>query len=104
MAELVLDQQQRDPFVQQLNGVRVAQLVRREPPPDSCLVRDLAASRSAPRWLTRYQAGAPENDDQGVETTAVASVRGLAHDSDDLINRRRVGGVALALVAGAFPA
>ena len=37
--ELALDQRQRDPFVQQLNGVRVAQLVRREPPPDPGLER-----------------------------------------------------------------
>ena len=35
--ELALDQRQCDPFVQQLNGVRVAQLVRREPPPDPAL-------------------------------------------------------------------
>jgi hypothetical protein len=41
VAELALDQRQRDPFVQQLDRVRVAQLVRREPPPDSCLQRDL---------------------------------------------------------------
>ena len=40
MAELALDQRQRDPFVQQLNGVRVAELMRREPPPDSRPERD----------------------------------------------------------------
>ena len=41
VAELALDQQ-RDPFVQQLDGVRVAQLVGREPAPDSCLEREVA--------------------------------------------------------------
>jgi hypothetical protein len=38
-ANQALDQRQRDPFVQQLNRVRVAQLVRREPPPYLCLER-----------------------------------------------------------------
>lgn len=41
MAELALDQRQRDPFVQQLDGVRVAQLVGREPPPDAGLEREV---------------------------------------------------------------
>jgi hypothetical protein len=41
VTELALDQRQRDPFVQQFNRVRVAQLVRREPPPDSCLKREV---------------------------------------------------------------
>jgi hypothetical protein len=35
VAELALDQRQRDPLVQQLDGVRVAQLVRREAPSDA---------------------------------------------------------------------
>jgi hypothetical protein len=35
---------------------------------------------------------------------AIAVTAGLAHDRDDLIDRRRVGGVALALVRGAIPA
>jgi hypothetical protein len=35
---------------------------------------------------------------------AVAIVAGLAHDADDLINGRRVRGVALALVARGDPA
>ena len=41
MAELALDQWQRDPFVQQLNSVRMAQLVRRYAPTDSGLKREL---------------------------------------------------------------
>lgn len=41
MAELALDQRQGDPFVQQLNGVGVAQLVRRYPPMDPCLEREV---------------------------------------------------------------
>ena len=36
MAELSLDQRQRDPLVQQLNGVRMAQLVA-APPADGSL-------------------------------------------------------------------
>jgi hypothetical protein len=34
---------------------------------------------------------------------AAAITAGLAHDGDDLIDGRRVGGVALALVPGAIP-
>ena len=34
---------------------------------------------------------------------AVASMPGLAHDRDDLIDRRRVGGVSLALIARGYP-
>jgi hypothetical protein len=37
MAELALDQRQVDPLVHQFDGVRVAQLVGREPAPDACL-------------------------------------------------------------------
>jgi len=44
--ELALDQRQRDPFVQQFNRVRVAQLVRREPPPYSCLEREVVKLNS----------------------------------------------------------
>jgi hypothetical protein len=36
------------------------------------------------------QPGAPEHDDQGGEAMAAASVPGLAHDRNDLIDRRRV--------------
>jgi hypothetical protein len=39
VAELALDQRQRDPLVQQLDGVRVAELVRRKPPADPSLER-----------------------------------------------------------------
>jgi hypothetical protein len=40
VAELALDRRQF-PFVRQLDGVRVAQLVRREPPPYPCLEREV---------------------------------------------------------------
>ena len=42
MAELALDQRKRDSLVQELDGVRVPELVGREPAPDSCLERELA--------------------------------------------------------------
>ena len=42
VAELALDERQRDPLVQQLDRVRMTQLVRREPAPDSCLEREMA--------------------------------------------------------------
>jgi hypothetical protein len=41
VTQLALDQLQRDPLVEQLNRVRLAQLVRREPPPYPCLEREL---------------------------------------------------------------
>ena len=39
--ELALDQRQRDPFMQQLDSVRMAELVGREAPPDARLNRHL---------------------------------------------------------------
>jgi hypothetical protein len=45
------------------------------------------------------QPAAPEHDDQCAEPKAVAVVAGLAHDRDDLLHGRRVGGVAQSLVA-----
>jgi hypothetical protein len=42
VAELALDQRQRDPLVQQLDGVPMAQLVRREPAPDPSLNGEVA--------------------------------------------------------------
>ena len=47
--------------------------------------------------------GAPEYDDQGTQTMAVAIIAGLAHHGDDLIDCRRVGRVALALIAWRDP-
>jgi hypothetical protein len=47
--------------------------------------------------------GAPEHDDLGGQAMAVAIVAGLAHDRDDLIHRRRVRGMALALVTRRDP-
>jgi hypothetical protein len=41
VAELALDQRQRDPLVQQLDSVCMAQLVRGHPPADSCLEREV---------------------------------------------------------------
>jgi hypothetical protein len=49
------------------------------------------------------QTGAPKHDNQGVEAMTVAIIPGLAHHRDDLIDCRRVGGVALALVAQGYP-
>jgi hypothetical protein len=47
--------------------------------------------------------GAPQHHDQGGEAMAVAIVAGLAHDGDDLINGRRIGGIAPALVTQGDP-
>jgi hypothetical protein len=41
MPQLALDERQRDPLVQQLDSVRMAELVGREAPPDACLDRYL---------------------------------------------------------------
>ena len=40
VAELALDQRQRDTLVQQLHSVRMAELVGGEPPAHACLERD----------------------------------------------------------------
>ena len=49
--------------------------------------------------LLDSQPRAPEHHDQGVDAMPVAIVPGLAHDRDDLIDRRRVRRVGLTLVA-----
>jgi len=50
--------------------------------------------------LVDPQPGTPEHDDQPVEAIAVPGVASVAHDRDDLIDRRRVSRVALPLVPG----
>jgi hypothetical protein len=45
------------------------------------------------------QAGPPQHHDQAAQPAAVDGVAGAAHDRDDLLDRRRVGGVAGSLVA-----
>ena len=45
------------------------------------------------------QPGAPEHDDQPAQAEAVGRGAGLAHDGDDLLDGRRIGGIAPALVA-----
>ncbi len=42
MAELALDDVDRDPFAGELDGVGVAELVGREPPPDAGVSSQLA--------------------------------------------------------------
>src|SRR5215208_6163629 len=49
--------------------------------------------------LVDPQAGAPEHDDQAAQAAAVDAVAGVAHHRDDLLDRRRIGGVADPLVA-----
>ena len=49
------------------------------------------------------QAAAPEHDDQRAQAPPVAVLPGKAHDRDDLLDRRRVGRVALALIARRTP-
>jgi hypothetical protein len=46
------------------------------------------------------QAGAPEENDQRAESMAVGAITECAHDCHDLFNRRWIGWVLLALVAG----
>jgi hypothetical protein len=45
------------------------------------------------------QPGAPEHDDHRAQPPAVSVIGGVAHDGDDLVDRRWVGGVAHAFVA-----
>jgi hypothetical protein len=49
------------------------------------------------------QAAAPEHDDQRAQSPPVPVLAGEAHDRDDLLDRRRVGGVAHALVPWRSP-
>jgi hypothetical protein len=50
--------------------------------------------------LADPEAGAQEQHDQSAESMAVCAVTDCAHDRDDLFDRRRVGGIPLALVSG----
>jgi hypothetical protein len=45
------------------------------------------------------QPGSPEHDDQSTHPHAVRRGAGLAHDGDDLLDGRRIGGIPTALVA-----
>jgi hypothetical protein len=58
--------------------------------------RSCSPSASASRIT---QPAAPEHDDQRPQPEAMALVAGLAHDRDDLLHSRRVGGIAQSLVA-----
>jgi hypothetical protein len=42
VAELALDDVDRDAFAREFDGVRVTELMRREPTPDPCVVGELA--------------------------------------------------------------
>ena len=44
--------------------------------------------------LADPQASAPEHDDQPAQPVAVDTVTGVAHHADDLLDRRRIRGVA----------
>jgi hypothetical protein len=46
------------------------------------------------------ESGAPEDGDERAHPQAVELGAGLVHDRDDLLRRRRIGGVEAALVAG----
>jgi hypothetical protein len=45
------------------------------------------------------QPGAPEHDDHRAQAPSMAMLTSEAHDGDDLLDGRRVGGIELALVA-----
>jgi hypothetical protein len=49
--------------------------------------------------LTDPQASAPQHNDQATQPAAVDTVTGVAHHSDDLLDRRRIGQVAHPVVA-----
>ena len=49
------------------------------------------------------QPGAPQHDNHRAQAVPVMITPGLAHDRDELIDRRRIGGIALALVARGDP-
>jgi hypothetical protein len=46
---------------------------------------------------------APQQDNQGAEPVAVGTIADGAHDSDDLLDGRRIGRILLALVARRRP-
>src|SRR5437867_2779250 len=49
--------------------------------------------------LADSQSRAPQQDDQRAKPVTVGTVPDRAHDGDDLLNRRRIGRVLLALIA-----
>jgi hypothetical protein len=76
VAELALDDDERHAFARHLDGVRVAELVRREPPPDTSLTANsdavvgrsvmLAVATTRPRSIARHErvCCAPLADDE----------------------------------------
>jgi hypothetical protein len=79
VAELALDQRQRDPFVQELDGMGVAQLVGREPAPDSCLKRDVAQLDPCSAGGPRPAAGRTVNTQNSAPTGS--ATRSASHGS-----------------------
>lgn len=59
MSELALDHDQRDAYVRHLDSVRVAQLMRREPPADTRSSRDLVELLTCCGCLPRPPAVGP---------------------------------------------
>jgi hypothetical protein len=49
--------------------------------------------------LVDAKAGSPQHDDQSAKPTTLDTVAGATHDRDDLLDSRRIGRIAPALVA-----
>jgi hypothetical protein len=110
VAELPLDDHERDAFVSKFDRVRMSQLMRgkaaahalapthqhRATPP----VQIGLGQRQRP---ADSKPGAPQHDDQTTKTLPVQSLAGGAHHGDDLLHARRVRRVAHPLLRGGRP-
>ena len=68
-------------------------------PDENCAAGSVEVALLKRERFADPQSGAPEQDDQRAEPVTVGAVTDRAHDRHDLLDRRRVGGIALALVS-----
>src|SRR3954453_4004578 len=66
---------------------------------EDCAAAGVEVSLRERKRFVNAQPGAPEHHDQPAHPQAVRRGTSLAHDGDDFFDRRRVGGIATALVA-----
>jgi hypothetical protein len=94
---------QLQPWAQLLPGPRSIPTSRRLPPlPRRTRIAPRCRSRSlslSARASLMRQPGTPEHDDQPAQPHCVVVVAGSVHDGNDLFDCRRVGRIALTLVA-----
>jgi hypothetical protein len=101
VAELPLDDHERDAFVRKFDRVRMSQLMRGKaaapalaPTHQHRATPPVQIGLGQRRRLADSKLGVPQHDDQTTKTLPVQGLAGGAHHGDDLLHARRVRRVA----------